>query len=295
MRTITMSAPAKINLSLDVTGKLENGYHALETIMQTISLWDDVLLEKTVEGIGVFCDHPGVPCDAGNICDKAARAFFQKTSIPGGVKIKIMKRIPVGAGLAGGSSDAAAVLKGLNALYDAELTQQELADIGVICGADVPFCLAGGTCLAGGIGEKLTRLPSFAGIHAVLVTPEFSVSTAWVFQNYRMDDPVRHPDTKQLIAAIRNRDVARVAGGMKNVLESVTAVKYPEIEGIKHELKSLGALGSVMSGSGSSVFGLFENREKAFRAISELRGQYGHINLVTTTDGGENYGEADKN
>lgn len=295
MKSITLSAPAKINLSLDVTGKLENGYHTLEMVMQTISLCDDVWIEKADGETSVFCDHPDVPCDDGNICVKAARAFFQKTSIPGGVKIRITKRIPIGAGLAGGSSDAAAVLKGLNILYGAGLTQRELADIGLSCGADVPFCLAGGTCVARGIGEKLTRLHSFAGVHIVLVAPEFPVSTAWVYQNYRMDSPVRHPDTNRLITAIMNRDIAGLAKGMKNVLESVTAVKYPEIEGIKHDLKSVGALGSIMSGSGPSVFGLFEDSERASRAFLELKDQYRRIYIVSTTDGGKDYGEADEN
>jgi 4-diphosphocytidyl-2-C-methyl-D-erythritol kinase len=188
----------------------------------------------------------------------------------------------VGAGLAGGSTNAAAVLKGLNVLYDARLSQEQLLDLGLQCGADVPFCLTGGTCLARGIGEKLTRLPAFSGVHAVLIMPDFSVSTAWVYQNYRLDDPVRHPDTQAIVSAIRLGDAPKVAREMKNVLESVTAVKYPEIEGIKRDLKNRGAMGSMMSGSGPSVFGLFGDAEQAHRAYSILEKQYEHLWLVTT-------------
>lgn len=282
MKVLTISAPAKINLSLDITGKLENGYHTLEMVLQTISLKDEILLEKQSEGVEIACDHPLVPLDGRNICNKAARAFFQKTGIQGGVKIQINKKIPVGAGLAGGSTNAAAVLKGLNILYEARLSQDELLDLGLQCGTDVPFCLTGGTCLARGIGEKLTRLPAFGGLYAVLIMPEFSVSTAWVYQNYRMDDPVRHPDTQAIIAAIRIGDIARVAREMRNVLESVTAVKYPEIEGIKRDLKNRGALGSMMSGSGPSVFGLFGDEEQARKAFAILERQYEHIWLVST-------------
>ncbi len=282
MKVLTMSAPAKINLSLDITGKLENGYHTLEMILQTISLKDEILMEKQADGITLCCDHPLVPQDDRNICHKAARAFFLKTRIQGGIKIKIQKKIPIGAGLAGGSTNAAAVLKGLNILYDAGLSLEELMEIGLQCGADVPFCLMGGTCLTRGIGERLSRLTDFTGVHAVLIMPGFSVSTAWVYQNYRMDNAMKHPDTQAILSAMRLNDIAKVAREMKNVLETVTAVKYPEIEGIKRDLKNSGALGSMMSGSGPSVFGLFENREKAQRAVASLQDQYPDIWLVNT-------------
>lgn len=320
MDRIKLLAHAKINLSLDVTGKLENGYHILRMILQTISLSDEVLIEKTQQGIEISCDNPYVPCDKRNICYKAAKEFFSKAGLITfagesghtqkqsgeacsnengsdgadrkitGVKIRINKRIPVGAGLAGGSADAAAVLKGLNVLYRTGFNQSELAEIGLKCGADVPFCLSGGTCLAEGIGEKLTRLPSFSNVSAVVVMPNFSVSTEWVYKNYSMEDRNKHPDTKMLIAAIKSRDIEKVARGMRNVLESVTTVKYPEIEEIKHMLKRCGALGSMMSGSGPSVFGLFENHEKARRAYNDLKKIYKRIYLVSTTDGGEIYG-----
>ncbi|NLM09359.1 MAG: 4-(cytidine 5'-diphospho)-2-C-methyl-D-erythritol kinase [Clostridiaceae bacterium] len=305
MERIKLQAHAKINLSLDVTGKLENGYHTLQMIMQTISLCDEVILEKAQDGIEILCDDPSLPCDERNICHRAAKEFFEKNHIKAftrdtdskthqqytGVRIKIKKRIPVGAGLAGGSSNAAAVLKGLNILYGTNLNLHELAEIGLKCGADVPFCLYGGTCLAEGIGEKLTRLPSFADISVVLIVPEFSVSTEWVYKNYSLEDYKKHPDTKTLITAINSKDIEKVAREMVNVLESVTTVRYPEINEIKYTLKSCGALGSVMSGSGPSVFGLFENIEKARAAFDDLQKYYKQIYLVSTTDGGETYGE----
>lgn len=302
LERIRLEAHAKINLSLDVTGRLENGYHTLQMIMQTISLCDEVILEKTLEGIEIICDDPDLPCDERNICHRAAKEFFERTGIARngsdktcqkytGVRIDIKKRIPAAAGLAGGSADAAAVLKGLNILYRIGLDLRGLAEIGVRCGADVPFCLYGGTCLAEGIGEKLTRLPSFSGVGVVVIVPEFSVSTEWVYRNYSMNDCKKHPDTSTLITAIKAGDIEKVARGMVNVLESVTVVKYPEINDIKLALRKSGAMGTLMSGSGPSVFGLFEAPGKARDAFEELKNRYKRIYLVSTTDGGEIYGE----
>ena len=315
MESIKIKAYAKINLALDVTGRLENGYHTLRMIMQTISLYDEIVIEKTQEGIEILCDNPGLPRDERNICHKAAREFFVRTGIwgfyngdfdgktpgtgydsgkncpkYGGVRVNIKKRIPVGAGLAGGSADAAAVLKGLNILYGTGLDISELAETGLKCGADVPFCLYGGTCLAEGIGEKLTRLPLLDGVSVVVVKPDFSVSTEWVYRNYNLNSPKEHPDIDSIIPAIGAKDIAKVARKMRNVLESVTAAKYPEINEIKHTLVNLGALGSMMSGSGPSVFGLFDNTEKAEAAYTELKKIYNQTYLVSTTDGGEIYG-----
>ncbi len=286
LEQITIAAPAKINLSLDITGKLENGYHTLDTIMQTISIEDKITLTKTGREISVFCDHPQVPAGDGNICHKAAQAFFEKTAIEGGVLITIEKNIPVGAGLAGGSSDAAAVIKGLNLLYKAGLTQREMCKIGLKCGADVPFCVVAGTCRAKGIGEKLTVLPSFAGVYVVLVVPDFFVSTAWAYENYVLDSTVEKPRTEELITYIRSRDIKNTAERMANVLESVTAKKHPEIREIKNDIKKSGACGSVMSGSGPSVFGLFENEQKARIAYSVIREKYNRSYLALTIDGG---------
>ena len=286
MEQITIAAPAKINLSLDITGKLENGYHALDTIMQTISIEDKITLAKTGRQISVLCDHPQVPQGNGNICHKAAEAFFEKTALEGGVIITIDKNIPVAAGLAGGSSDAAAVIKGLNLLYGTGLTQREMCEIGLKCGADVPYCIVAGTCRAKGIGEKLTKLPSFAGVYIVLVVPDFFVSTEWAYKNYDLNKTDEKPCTEELISYIRGRDIKNTAERMANVLESVTAKKHPEIREIKHDIKKSGACGSVMSGSGPSVFGLFENEEKARIAFSVIREKYNRSYLTLTVDGG---------
>lgn len=286
MEQITIAAPAKINLSLDITGKLENGYHALDTIMQTISIEDKITLAKTGRQISVLCDHPQVPQGNGNICHKAAEAFFEKTALEGGVIITIDKNIPVAAGLAGGSSDAAAVIKGLNLLYGTGLTQREMCEIGLKCGADVPYCIVAGTCRAKGIGEKLTKLPSFAGVYIVLVVPDFFVSTAWAYKNYDLNKTDEKPCTEELISYIRGRDIKNTAERMVNVLESVTAKKHPEIQEIKNDIKKSGACGSVMSGSGPSVFGLFENEEKARIAFSVIREKYNRSYLTLTVDGG---------
>lgn len=286
MEQITIAAPAKINLSLDITGKLENGYHALDTIMQTISIEDKITLAKTGRQISVLCDHPQVPQGNGNICHKAAEAFFEKTALEGGVIITIDKNIPVAAGLAGGSSDAAAVIKGLNLLYGTGLTQREMCEIGLKCGADVPYCIVAGTCRAKGIGEKLTKLPSFAGVYIVLVVPDFFVSTEWAYKNYDLNSPDEKPCTEELISYIRGRDIKNTAERMANVLESITAKKHPEIQEIKNDIKKSGACGSVMSGSGPSVFGLFENEEKARIAFSVIREKYNRSYLTLTVDGG---------
>ena len=286
LEQITIAAPAKINLSLDITGKLENGYHALDTIMQTISIEDKITLAKTGRQISVLCDHPQVPQGNGNICHKAAEAFFEKTALEGSVIITIDKNIPVAAGLAGGSSDAAAVIKGLNLLYGTGLTQREMCEIGLKCGADVPYCIVAGTCRAKGIGEKLTKLPSFAGVYIVLVVPDFFVSTEWAYKNYDLNSPDEKPRTEELISYIRGRDIKNTAERMANVLESVTAKKHPEIQEIKNDIKKSGACGSVMSGSGPSVFGLFENEEKARIAFSVIREKYNRSYLTLTVDGG---------
>lgn len=310
MKRIKLLANAKINLSLDVTGKLGNGYHTLQMIMQTVSLSDEITVEKISNGIEISCNIPYVPSDERNICYKAAKKFFEKAGLKtsatelcgsegsdkslrqfAGARISIKKNIPVGAGLAGGSADAAAVLKGLNILFDTGFELSELSEIGLKCGADVPFCLYGGTYLAEGIGEKLTKLPNLNNVNIVIVKPDFSVSTEWVYKNYNFKEPKEHPDTKMIIEAVKAKDIKTVAREMKNVLESVTAVKYPEINEIKHLLRNRGALGSMMSGSGPSVFGIFENMEKASDAFNDLKKTYKQVYLVSTTDGGEAYGK----
>lgn len=272
MKSISLNAHAKINLSLDVTRKRQDGYHEVKMIMQTIALHDKVILDKRDTGIEVSCDKPWVPGGNDNIAYKAANLISQRCNAVSGVSIKILKRIPVAAGLAGGSADAAAVIKGMNELFNLNLNEDELLDIGKHVGADVPFCIKGGTMLSEGIGEELTEIDSMPEVNIVLVKPRVSVSTAWVYNNLKLDKISSRPDTNLLIKAISEKNISYLAGNMRNVLETVTIEKYGVINDIKNELLRLGALGSMMSGSGPSVFGIFEDSKKACHAYEGLKG-----------------------
>jgi len=273
MSVLEVPAHAKINLSLDVLGKREDGYHELRMIMQTIDLHDKVLLETTGEaGIALECDSRWVPLDGRNTVWKAAELLMEHCGIKKGVKINIKKRIPVAAGLAGGSADAAAVLRGLNKLFSAGLDQRGLKELGRQVGADVPYCIEGGTMLAEGIGELLTPLRDFSGVDIVLVKPNIGVSTAWVYGNLKMAEIMQQdrPDTELLISALSTGNLSMLAAHMKNVLELVTISKHGIVQKAKDCLLKAGALGSMMSGSGPTVFGIFSNADAAVRAYDSL-------------------------
>ncbi len=286
MDEITLQAPAKINLSLDVTGKRQDGYHNLETIMQSISLYDSVTVQKRRSGLSIQCDSPHVPSDSGNIAWQAAKAFFAEYPEKGGARIVLKKKIPVSAGLAGGSADAAGVLKALNKLYEEPFSEVKLVDIARSIGADVPFCLKGGTALARGIGDELIPLPDFSGMRVVIVKPPFPVSTSWAYKNLDLNAPGERPDTLSLIAAIEEMDILTLARGMRNVLESVAVKAHSEIGGIIGKFLELGALGSRMSGSGPAVFGLFDDEKLAEKAFERFNGRYGDV-FYTETVGRE--------
>lgn len=274
MDSLMIRAYAKINLSLDVLGTLPNGYHNVKMVMQTVSLFDSVSLEKTESGIELDSTLRFLPSNSDNLAYAAAEAFFRESGIKGGVKIFLKKHIPVGAGLAGGSSDAAAVLRGLNRLYGANLKTRKLCEIGKTLGADVPYCIIGGTRLAEGIGEKLSPLPKMPPCSIVLVKPQFSISTAWAYSNIDACENIVHPDTDALIDALSNGDLEGICANMGNVLEDVSITRYGILNDIKTDLISLGALGAQMSGSGPTVFGIFRDEEKAFLAKETLRGKY---------------------
>lgn len=285
-------APAKINLSLDVLARLPSGYHSLVMIMQTVSLADTVGLTLVPEGISLTCQGPGasaplaedIPTDARNLAWRAAAAFFKQ--VPGnGVAIRLIKRIPSAAGLAGGSADAAAVLRGLNLLHGHPLSSGALAELGLTLGADVPYCLHGGTCLAEGVGEILTPLPSFAGRWLVLVKPPFPVSTPWVFRQLNLEALGERPNTDVLIQHIKKGNTAAVAHGMCNMLERVTEPAHPEIAALRKRLLALGALGSRMSGSGPTVFGLFAEEDAARAAHAALAQEWPDSWVACTVDG----------
>ncbi|WP_459076762.1 4-(cytidine 5'-diphospho)-2-C-methyl-D-erythritol kinase [Herbivorax alkaliphila] len=266
-----LKANAKINLSLDVLGKRDDGYHEVKMIMQSINLHDEVFMQITEDGIEVSCNKHWVPSGSGNIAYKAAELLMKKYGVKKGVKIKIIKNIPVAAGLAGGSADAAAVIKGINKLFSLNLSQKELMNLGKDIGADVPFCLKGGTVLSEGIGEMLTPTKPFQNVNILLVKPKISVSTPWVYKNLNIKNISERPDTEGILNAIKNEDIVYVAKNMKNVLETVTVNRYRVIQEIKNKLIKYGALGSIMSGSGPTVFGIFENKKKAYFAYEKVK------------------------
>lgn len=274
MDTLKMKSFAKINLSLDVLGTLPNGYHEVKMVMQTVSLFDSVELTKIPSGIELGCSVKFLPVNSDNLAYRAAQSFFNETGIEGGVKIYLKKHIPIGAGLAGGSGNAAAVLVGLNKLYNAKLSKEKLCEIGKALGADVPYCIIGGTRLAEGIGEKLTPLPPMPHCHIVLVKPSFSISTKWVYDNIDACPDIVHPPTDKLIEALENKDLHQVCKNMGNVLEDVSISHYPILTQVKNDLIDLGAIASQMSGSGPTVFGIFEDEEKALKAKEILWKKY---------------------
>ncbi len=279
---ISIKAHAKINLSLDVLNKREDGYHNLQMIMQTIQLYDTITIQKIPSGIEIKCAAKYVPNNSTNIAYKAAEAMINKYTLDSGVKIEINKKIPVAAGLAGGSTDAAAVIKGINTLFQLNISQNELMQIGKTIGADVPYCIMGGTALAEGIGEKLTPLTPFENIPILLIKPRIGVSTAWVYKSLNLGRIVEKPNTRMLISALDKKDIKFIGCNMRNVLESVTIPKYPVIERIKKTLVEEGAIGSMMSGSGPTVFGIFEDKEKAEVAYNKLKSSVNECILTYT-------------
>lgn len=271
MKKVEYKARAKINLSLDVLRKREDGYHDLKMVMQTLKLHDLVSIEKTDSQIEIECNSAYIPEGEGNIAYKAARVIMDEYGLKTGIKINIKKMIPVAAGLAGGSSDAAAVLKGINSLYELGASMDDLARLGKKIGADVPYCIFGGTMLAEGIGDVLTRISPFDGVDILLVKPKIGVSTAFVYNNLKLEKVVNRPDTELIIEVVANKNLKAVAANMKNVLETVTEARYNIISEIKGRLLENGAIGSMMSGSGPTVFGIFEDKLEAQKAYESMK------------------------
>lgn len=270
--TLTLKALAKINLGLDVLGKRDNGYHDVRMVMQTIYLYDNVTLTKTKEhGIQVETNLSYLPVDENNIAYKAAKILIDEFGIQDGVHIKLDKHIPVAAGMAGGSSNAAAVLVGMNRLFELGLSQKKLMERGVLLGADVPYCVMRGTALAEGIGEVLSPLPPLPKCYVLIAKPAISVSTKVVYEALDAKEIVEHPDIDGVIKGLENQDIKKIASSMGNVLESVTIERYPIIEKIKDAMKEAGALNAMMSGSGPTVFGIFDDRKVAREAQQKLK------------------------
>lgn len=271
-----MAAFAKINLSLDVVRKREDGYHDLKMVMQSIDLHDDIHLEITdSKKIEISTNLHFLPNNDSNIAYRAASLFYEKTGMELlGLKIVIKKRIPVGAGLGGGSADGAAVLWGMCKLYEVEIDQNTLRQWGLQIGADVPFCIMGGTALAEGVGEILCSLTPLTDCHILLVKPKFSISTASVFSKLDVKALISHPDTEGIIDAIKKRDLKAMAIRLYNVLETVTGGENKIISIIKNKMIDFGAMGAVMSGSGPTVFSVFEDEKMARQAYTHFKGRY---------------------
>lgn len=282
MKKIKIEAYAKINLSLDVLRRREDGYHEVRMIMQQVDLKDIIQIEEYKDGIIIETNESELPTDSTNLAYKAWYILSKRFNINRGVKIKIEKNIPIAAGLAGGSSDAAAVLKGLNELWNLNLKEKDLMEIGLEIGADVPYCIMGGTALAEGIGEKLTRLKSFKNKLVLIAKPSIQVSTAYVYRNLKVEDVMKHPDIDNLIKNIELDNVDFVAKNMINVLETVTIEKYPIIQKIKNQMIKYNALGSLMSGSGPTVFGIFDNVDDIIKCKEELERWIDRVHIART-------------
>ncbi|MDD2534089.1 MAG: 4-(cytidine 5'-diphospho)-2-C-methyl-D-erythritol kinase [Eubacteriales bacterium] len=287
MQTITQNAAAKINLSLDVVGKRPDGYHLLSTVMQSISLSDRVYIEfdKLGNGLILLADQAHIPLDERNTAHRAARRFLDAAGLSAGVRIFLEKHIPDAAGLAGGSSDAAAVLTGLSKLTGHPLSVAQLHEITTSIGADVPFCYQGGTVLCEGIGEIMTPLVAFEQTPMILIKPDFGISTPWAFSQLNLENLGPRPDYDRLYAAMTTHNLVAMDAATANVLETVALPAYPVLDDLKARLKTLGAGFSRMSGSGPTVFGLFDTvalRDAAYQALTaELPKTYQVISCET--------------
>lgn len=272
---ISLKALAKINLGLDVVRRREDGYHEVRMIMQTIQLYDRLDIKRTQEpGIQIQTNLSFLPVNENNLIYKAAKLLMDGFSITDGVSVKLDKRIPVAAGMAGGSTDAAAMLIGVNRLFSLGLTKRQLMERGVQIGADVPYCIMRGTALAEGIGEALSPLPPMVKCPVLIAKPSISVSTKFVYQNLKLDDTTIHPDIDRLIDDIKAKNLHDIAAHMGNVLETVTIPNYPVIDEIKKHMLSNGAVGAMMSGSGPTVFGLFDDEDTAKKAYKAMRSSH---------------------
>lgn len=271
MESVVIKAMAKVNLGLDVLRRRENGYHDVKMVMQTVNLYDTLTITKREDvQIAISTNAGELPLTEDNLIYKAAKLLFEYVKKECGASIQLDKQIPIAAGMAGGSTDAAATLLGLNALYEFGLSKEELAHIGVRIGADVPYCIYGGTYLSEGIGEELTKLPDAPDCFVVIAKPGIGVSTKYVYENLHIETVSDHPDVDGMIEAIKAGSLDGVTAKMANVLETVTIKQYPEIAQMKECLEKNGAERALMSGSGPTVFGIFKEEEKAKSALEQL-------------------------
>lgn len=277
MDKIELKAYGKINIGLDVIRKREDGYHDLDMIMQTVGVYDDVIISRedgtqTYE-IEVSTDADILPNDKGNLAFMAAKVLMEAYDIKSKVKIHINKRIPIAGGMAGGSADCAAVLRGVNKLFQLGLTDEQLQEYGVKLGADVPYCIVGGTKRAQGIGEILTDLPTPPKCYVIIAKPDAFVSTKFVYSHIRPAQIENHPDIDGIIESIKAGDLYGMCEKIANVMEDVTIPEYPIIQKVKDILKEHGAVNALMSGSGPTVFGIYDDEEKAKQSMDALSGK----------------------
>lgn len=269
---IYLKAYGKINLALDVLRKREDGYHDVRMVMQTVGIYDGIELVKTNTGrIEIETNLFYLPTDQNNIVYKAAKMLFDEFNITSGLRIKLKKFIPVSAGMAGGSTDAASVMFGINKMFDLKLSNRQLMERGVKIGADVPYCLMRGTALSEGIGERLTKLPDMIKCPVLIAKPPISVSTKFVYENLNLNEVKEHPDIDGMVEAIARKDLDGVAKRLGNVLETVTEKEYPVIGHLKELMMEENALNALMSGSGPTVFGLFRNDKDAYNAKERIK------------------------
>lgn len=272
MIMMQLEAKAKINLGLDVLRKRPDGYHEVKMIMQSVELHDDLEMEVTEEaGIHLTCNVEGLPTDGSNLICRAADLLMKEKQVDKGVRIHLTKRIPMAAGMAGGSTDAAAAMLGINELFDLGFTKKELMDRAVRIGADVPYCIMGGTALSEGIGEILSPLPDMPDCHILIAKPDIDVSTAFVYGNLKAAELTWHPDIDGMTEALREQSLEGITDRLGNVLETVTVPAHPVISAIKEQMKKSGAMGALMSGSGPTVFGIFDKKEVAEQALHQMK------------------------
>lgn len=283
MNFITVKAYAKINLGLDVIRKRPDGYHDVSMIMQTVNLHDTINIRKTkFNSITIQSNLYYLPTDQRNIVYKAVELFSKHHPIRCGLDISLNKRIPVAAGLAGGSADAAATLKGLNHLFQTGLSLEQLMELGVKLGADVPYCLLMGTALSEGIGEILRPLDPIPNCSILLVKPDISVSTKHIYENLGLNEETKHPDIPAMLEALKENSIYKLTPLMENILESVTIKEHPVIDKIKVSMKDQKALTSLMSGSGPTVFGIFDNYHKAEKAYRYFKSSRNDWQVILT-------------
>ena len=271
MDQIFLQPRAKINVTLNITGRRADGYHEIDTVMQTAALCDEMLIKKTARGVELLTNLKYLPSGEKNLAHAACSFMLEKYKINSGVRVELKKNIPVSAGLGGGSADCAAALVGMRDLFNLPVVNDELIKISKRFGADVPFCVIGGTARARGIGEILTPLSPHPKCHVLIARPPIIVSTAEVFKEFNIYGDYEKPDTEAVIEGIENKNLKQIAEGIANVLESVTEKKYPVISRIKKIMLESGALGALMSGSGPSVFGYFTDFNHAEAAAETIR------------------------